>query len=148
MMSDSSGRHTLWQRLKAWFDVPEGTRFLEILGFSLSSGMDLLSAIKVARTHVERLEEHHKVNMLEAAVERGENLVEALLEANLVRIEQFEELKLAEQSGFLPQTLAKLGQRKGPSIWLKSVDISGTAMVGVYVVFLAGGITYVLMSMF
>ena len=73
--------------------------------------MDLSSAVRVARTHVERLDEHHKVNMLEAALERGENLIEALLEANGVRIEQFEELKLAK-GGFLPQTLAKMGQRK------------------------------------
>jgi len=147
-MSESSGRRSFLDPLKAWFEVPEATRFLEILGFSLSSGMDLSSAVQVARTHVERLDEHHKVNMLESALERGENLVEALLEANLVRIEQFEELKLAEKSGFLPQTLAKMGQRKGPSIWFKSVHLSGGVMAGFYVVFLAGGITYVLMSMF
>ena len=146
-MSGGSESRGLWARLRAWFHVPQEKRFLEILGFSLSSGIELQSAINVARTHVESLEEHHKINVLEAALDRGENLVEALLEANMVSVEQLGELKLAEQSGFLPQTLAQMGQRKGPSIWLKPVDISGKVMVGFYVVFLAGGMSWVLMSM-
>ena len=113
-MSESSGRRSILDPVKAWFDVPEATRFLEVLGFSLSSGMDIASAVNVARTHVERLDEHHKVNMLEAALERGENLIEALLEANLVRIEQFEELKLAEQSGISTANPGENGSAKRP----------------------------------
>ena len=135
-------------RIRAWFAVPQGTRFLEILGFSLGSGMDLKAAIEVARGYMESLEDHHRVNMLEAAIERGENLVEALLEAGLVGIDQLGELKLAEQSGFLAQTLAKMGARKGPSLWFKPIDISGKVLVGFYLVFLAGGLAWVFMEMF
>ena len=110
--------------------------------------MDLNASIDVARSYVETLEDHHRVNMLEASIEGGENLVEALLESDLVAVDMLGELKLAEQSGFLPQTLAKMGRRKGPSLWLKPIDISGRVLVGFYLVFLAGGLAWVFMEMF
>ena len=68
--------------------LPPKNRFLEVLGFSLESGMELKASVEVARTHIETLPDHHRVNMLEAALERGENLVAALLESGLVDIDQ------------------------------------------------------------
>jgi type II secretory pathway component PulF len=127
--------------------LPPKNRFLEILGFSLESGMDLRSSVAAARTHVETLADHHRVNMLEAAIERGEGLIEALLEADLVGIDELSDLRLAEESGFLAMTLTKMGQKAPKSALLKSVDVSGKTMVGVYLVFLAGGIGWVFISM-
>ena len=126
---------------------PSANRFLEVLGFSLDSGMDLTSAIKVARTHVETLEDEHRVNMLEASLESGEGLVSALLASDLVPIDELEALRLAERSGFLPTTLIKLGQKRPKSILLRPIDISGKLMVASYMIFLAGGIAWVLMTM-
>ena len=126
---------------------PPTNRFLEILGFSLDSGMDLSSAIKVARSHVETLEDEHRVNMLEAAVEGGESLVTALLEADLVPIDELEALRLAEVSGFLPMTLIKMGQKRPKSILIRPVDISGKLMIAFYLIFLAGGMAWVFLSM-
>ena len=118
---------------------PPKNRFLEVLGFSLESGMDLKASVDVARNHVETLADHHRVNMLEAALDRGENLVPALLESGLVSLDQIEALKLAEESGFLAQTLVKMAQKPARSVLLKPIEISGKLMVGVYLVFLAGG---------
>jgi type II secretory pathway component PulF len=126
---------------------PPKNRFLEMLGFSLESGMELKASVDVARTHIETLSDHHRVNMLEAALERGENLVPALLESGLVDIDQLEALKLAEQSGFLPQTLVKMAQKPARSVLLKPIDVSGKLMIAVYLVFLAGGMVWVFMEM-
>lgn len=126
---------------------PPKNRFLEVLGFSIESGMELKASVEVARGHVETLDAHHQVNMLEASLDRGENLVPALLEAGLVAIDELEALQLAEQSGFLGQTLSKMGQTPARSVLLKPVDISGKLMIGVYLVFLAGGMAWVFMEM-
>ena len=74
-----------------------------------------------------------KINMLESSLERGENLVEALLKPTWCALNS---LKNELRKGAVFHADFGKNSAKGPSIWFKSVHLSGGVMAE-FQVFLA-----------